>query len=550
MKTWLQAGWAFCAAASVSAAPVTFQVNMSYQITQGNFDPATGTVEARGAFQSPNTWSGGFTLTNSTAEPTIYTGTYDVSGSEGTAYGYKFVFNNNTGGGDAWEARGDRSFTLESGGQTLPTVYYNDLSGPPPAVDVTFRVDMSVQIAKGTFDPGADTVEARGSFQSPNTWTSGFNLTNSTAEPNIFSGTYTINSVTPGATVEYKFWSSSALGWEGVNNRQFAMPSNPLTLPTVFFNNDIGSAVPVTFSVDMTSQILAGKFFPDSDYVEARGSFQAPTTWTGGFTLTNNPTGENPNIYSNTYEISQAPGTRVEYKFYASGLLTWENPSSTGGGNRAFTLAATPMTLPVASFNDVLAGDILAADTLVTFSVNMTNAHAIAWNNQPAFDFNPETDSVYLNGAFTTPPWWSWSAGFGPEEYRMTNSPGTLVYSITLLMPKGSPAGVNYKYGINGGDNEAPRDQNHFRYVRSTGDYTMPMDTFGVQLVEPAVGTISIGPVIENKVLLSWWGRPGVNLQTTTTLGGAWQNVSGTAGISSTNYPVGSGNQFFRLINQ
>jgi hypothetical protein len=209
-------------------------------------------------------------------------------------------------------------------------------------------------------------------------------------------------------------------------------------------------------------------------------------------------------------------------------------------------LAATAQTLPAVYFNDVSPSDLLGADTLVTFQVNMTNAQAIAWNSNPAFVFNPATDGVYLNGAFI--PWWSWSIDFAPAEYKMTNAPGIQVYTITIPFLKGSPVGISYKYGINGGDNEAARDANHFRYIRSVGTYMMPLDTFGVQYVEPAVGDLTIGNPVNGNILLTWMGQPGVHLQSSSPGLDSWVDLMATDGQSSTNYPIGPSNTFFRLV--
>src|SRR5260370_21058697 len=52
--------------------PLIFQVNMAVQTALGNFNPATDLVEARGTF---NNWTGGFALTNSLANTTLFSGT-------------------------------------------------------------------------------------------------------------------------------------------------------------------------------------------------------------------------------------------------------------------------------------------------------------------------------------------------------------------------------------------------------------------------------------------------------------------------------------------
>ncbi len=121
-----------------------------------------------------------------------------------------------------------------------------------------------------------------------------------------------------------------------------------------------------------------------------------------------------------------------------------------------------------------------------------------------------------------------------------------------------------YKYGINGNDDEAPPNSNHVRFVRTTGAYTLPRDTFGAQLVEPSFGLLSAGPASAGSVAISWLGRPGVHLQANTALsGGTWQDLLNTDGatwtqghastnglVSVTNYPAMGAKTFFRLIKE
>lgn len=190
------------AALVAPAVPVTFQVNMFFQSSIGNFDPVHGTVKVHGSF---NGWGAGTVLTNSPASPDVYRGAVEVSAAAGSRIAYKFVYNNNAGGGDQWEANGpyavsDRLFRLDSAAQTLPLAYYNDIWDGAP-LPLTFQVDMSVQTAAGNFNPATQTVEARGKF---NGWAGGFTLTNSPANAGIYSGTVEL-AAAPGATVEYKF---------------------------------------------------------------------------------------------------------------------------------------------------------------------------------------------------------------------------------------------------------------------------------------------------------------------------------------------------------
>ncbi len=107
--------------------PLTFQVNLGVQTALGNFDPTSGTVEARGTF---NNWAAGFTLTNSVATPTLYSGTWvDTNDAVGAAIQYQFVLN-----GTTWEtAVGNRAYTLISTNeQTLPLLFFNNVSNLGP----------------------------------------------------------------------------------------------------------------------------------------------------------------------------------------------------------------------------------------------------------------------------------------------------------------------------------------------------------------------------------------------------------------------------------
>ena len=263
-----------------------------------------------------------------------------------------------------------------------------------------------------------------------------------------------------------------------------------------------------------------------------------------------NPAASNSNIYSGVWVFSDAPGTAEQYKFCIP-PSDWEAPTSTGGGNRSFNLVATngALVLPVVFFSDLNVDDLLPVDTLVTFSVSMTNA--VGTDSQV---FNPTTDGVYLNGDFMgqlsggSAGWLTWTEG-NLTPYELTNISPSLIYSITLGIPKGNSLALTYKYSINGVDNEAPSGSNHVRYIRTLGQYVLPLDQFGNQYAEPSFGNLKASPSTPGHVLVSWLGRPGVHLQTLSSLSSAvWQDHTETDGLMSTNWPAASGSLFFRLI--
>jgi hypothetical protein len=556
----LWAGLLLCTAVGASAVPVTFQVNMSYQISLGNFVPGNR-VAARGSF---NGW-GTFDLVNDGTG--VYTNTLDIAGSPTDTFDYKY-WNNGNGTGDNWEnAIGNRTFTLGSSAQTLPVKYFDDNWGtlPQPPVAITFQVDMSVQSTKGAFDSANDLVEARGSFQSPTGWSgepNAFYLTNNGA--GVYTNTYIISNTPASYDIQYKFFlatngvDTDDKGYElqSAPNRSYTMPSSAATIPVAYFNNELPLTNLVTFQVDM-------EYVPYKEAitnVEARGSFQSPTAWTGGFSLTNDPVAANPYLYTGTYNTPHLPGTVEYFKFTYQNTnnsdVHWENDP-----NRSFTLVADAQTLPEVLFNNADTNVILAADTLVTLTVSMTNAQSYP-GFTPQIIFN-QTMGVAVNGDWI--PWWggtSWNIA-PPAAFVLTNgTSGDWLYSQTVLVPKGNSLKLTYKFGIDDGanpiDNEAGFATNHVRYVRQLGNYTLPLDTFGTPVTEPPLGNVVVGTPSGGHIPVSWLGLPGAYLQTSTDVSNpaAWVSHPETAaygspsGIYSTNYPMSSGPLFFRVFKQ
>ena len=67
---------------------------------------------------------------------------------------------------------------------------------------------------------------------------------------------------------------------------------------------------------------------------------------------------------------------------------------------------------------------------------------------------------------------------------------------------------------------------------------------------EPAFGNLAVGPKSGGNVPITWLGLPHVHLQTVSSLtNSTWTDLLGTDGQNSTNYPVGAGPSYFRLIN-
>lgn|ERR1017187_7611522 len=553
---------------------VTFQVDMSVVTTNGSgiFDPSTQTVAARGTFSGWNA----FPLTNNPtgANSNLYTGTTNVAGN-GSVMQFKYTIEP----GAHYESvvlggSHNRLVTLPSNsGASLvvPVVYYNDTAPDnTPAVPVTFRVNLAQQINVGAFIPDTSLVYVRGSFNGygldtamtndPSIRTTNqFGLVNS----NVYVMSYDITG-SPGQTTDYKYYIDTGVNWEspgpGVgdpndnNNRFFNLGAAPQTLPIIFFNDAPYAPIVtnnVTFQVDMSAQALIGAFDPSTGTVELRGNFNS---WgTPQILCTNDVNASNTNLYKTVVTLTNGVGASFAYKFWAS--IANNGGYETFADNRIFFLAnASSQTLPPVFFNDQALGDYLPDDTLVTFNVNMTGAVGT-----DAHVFDPSLDQVFINGINILNGAYRFLTWDTSLPQLVENPVGSTNYTLDVTLPKGSPVALNYKYGINGVDDEAGANANHVRFVRTTGTYALPRDTFGSQLVEPSFGQLKADAAVAGHVPVSWLGRPGVYLQTGTNLL-IWTTLADTAGlgpphglnstngfVSVTNWPS-SGKAFFRLV--
>ena len=579
----LLTGVMLCAAGVVTTAQAntieTFSVDMGTNILLGTFNPppplGTGTdvVNVRGTF---NGWAATETPLVEQGSSTVFTNTVNDTV---TANGYPvlYIFNIN---GSTYEPvasfnnRAAYTPTTSGASLVLPTPFFGD-SGAQVTNNVTFQVDVSQQINLGVFTNGTSSVEVRGDF---NSWTGGASvLTNNpnimvTNEPsglvtsNVWMNTFPVVA-SPNSAQDFKYVIQPGTVWDGpstINQDSGAnrfWTSNPnnngnLTLPLVNFSDQIYAPLcSLNFSVDMSAQLYYGNWIP-GEQVYCAG---INGNWSPGALMTNNPSAVNTNIFYATviagYTSSQA------YKFtFNNGGTVYESPVSTGGNNRTLVVPSVlSYTVPTVYFSDQSIADLLTTSNLVTFTVNMTGASQ--YPSGPAF--NPSSDQVYVNGA-----WLGW-LGWNPVNlapYILSNYPvGSSNYVGQFWIPMGSPLNIVYKYGIDGSDNEAGANDNHVRFIRSTatGAYSLPVDTFGNQYVEPSFGQLAVKPASGGTVPVSWLGAPNVQLQTRTNLtSGSWVSHPETSGlvwstginstnglISVTNWPS-SGNLFIRLIQQ
>ncbi len=247
----------------------------------------------------------------------------------------------------------------------------------------------------------------------------------------------------------------------------------------------------------------------------------------------------------------------MNFKFRVNNLDSgYEQPLSTGGGNRVLTVTNGTTVVPKLFYDDEGLGDLVVAPTTVQFSLYITNGTPVGTSG--GF-FTTGTDQPYVNG-----PWhnYDWGIGQGVLLIQVGSSD---VYTNSYTFPRGSSLAVTYKYSADGPDNENGMGTNHIRYIRTyDASYAFPQDVWSstlgnipypnpgissTNLVEPSFGYLTITPPVGGTYPITWLGRPGVFLQSNPSLtGGAWTTLSGTDGTQSTNMPSAGSVQFFRLM--
>jgi len=348
---------------------ITFQVDMAEQLHIGNFaigDP----VYCEGSFEGSG-WDQTFALTEGT--PVLqngniislpYTGTYSTwSASPGAAGEFKYTYVN--GSGTQWDnpTTGDpdtgNRFVLNVAG-ALPLVNFSDVPFSNTVTNnITFEVDMSVQVLNGNFTNGTSVVSLEGDFN---------NYANSTpmieeAAPNTNIYYYTQQIIDAANAIhQFKYqiqaWPANSVGiWEspaaanefpGTANRYLHLtqtsPASYTNGPVFFSDLALGDVTPtaclVTFTVDMTPAAPGGSLdtvnsggaflggaqngYFDTVYINGvyQGYDGSYWTWPAGegnasYAMTQ--VGSSGNIYTITLPINAGQAVNLAYKYGIDG---------------------------------------------------------------------------------------------------------------------------------------------------------------------------------------------------------------------------------------
>lgn len=314
---------------------------------------------------------------------------------------------------------------------------------------VTFSVDMSTNIANGTFTNGVNTVSVAGTF---NGW-SQFGLVQSNSS-DIYTNTLVDTNNANGGVIVYQYYISDVPGGEQTadfNNRAARLPATSggsLVLPTPFYA-DLGAPVTnyVTFQVDMSEQIALGLFTNGSSTVVVQGNFNGWNSSLGPLTndlniiVTNANNIYTTNVYVGIFAMGsgsspgggQSPWAANDFKYLENG--NYEGVALTNqdsGGNRFFAFNPNSnVTLPVVFYGDAP----YAPSCQVTLAVNMSVQLAVG-------NWTP-SDGIFCAGINS-----DWN---NDTVNTMTNNPAdpnTNDYYATFTV--GQESSQQYKFTYNG----------------------------------------------------------------------------------------------------
>ncbi len=247
-----------------------------------------------------------------------------------------------------------------------------------------------------------------------------------------------------------------------------------LLLGLTLFAGTAHAQVFLTFSVDMSEEMLAGDFDPETDLVEIRGPFNG---WSGGPDWRLEPSAENDSIYVAEFEFDEIEiDSTIRFKFYAIGGNGWESDIS----NREYTITSEEFqVLPLALYNTPYW-------LYVTFLVDMEQAV-----DDGLLDV--EKDSVAMRGTFQ--PLAGDSLTWGGNRFILNpvdDDELHYLYGITVQFNYAEATGeeIAWKFVIVGEDISTVWENisNRTWTLGRDTEQELPLFTWNVTLLPPELG--------------------------------------------------------------
>ncbi|MGD8778874.1 MAG: T9SS type A sorting domain-containing protein [Ignavibacteria bacterium] len=368
------------------AATVEFNVDMRLPIMQGNVTPGTTNIYVAGNFSS---WQDGAALMDDSDSDSVYTVSIDTLTS-GTVLYYKFIYSSSDAASGSWEqfTEGD---DIGSGGNRIYGIVDDDpgltrfWENTDPNVEladgsINFGVDMQVMTEAGIYNPVADSLWVRGGF---NGWGNDFNaypedeikMNQEILNPNKWTLPIAFNQVEVGSdqlfkfyvnkidTGEVKLWTD---GYErplnvGGGNRAVAFEGIEGQEVVYYYDNvhpdwviEEGTTLEVTFSVDMSSAVIAGEeeisFNADEDpvyWLPEEPAFARVMGWVDSDTMRvlelTDP--DDDMIYTGTLTVEGPAWNAFEYRYCFYNVSEGEFKQETSGyGDYSYRVRYAAMT--------------------------------------------------------------------------------------------------------------------------------------------------------------------------------------------------------------
>jgi len=504
-------------AGAALADSTTFKVNLKVMQQAGFFNPATQTVHVRGGF---NSWGDGSPMFDADGD-FIYEGKFEAGTT--SPVGYKFVVKE--GSSVNWEDHiGDRQLVLTGSEQVLDPVEWTN--------GIRFKVNMAAPLNTGLFNPTTQFVSIMGGF---NAWAAGDSLTARKYElkdgnaDQIYDAVVSVGDF--GNKFKFTIHNNSdgkVATWEGHADRSIDLTTSTLARPENIelpWDGDPGVAVTgtVLFQVNIAPLRDSGIFDEtEGDTLQLRGEF-------------NNWSDANPelsimqqspidgNLYEIAIPITKVPGAVLNYKFYVkfnfnralwagiTGVPDWgyEEPGSTGGGNRQFEFTGVPQqSLDPVPYKDVF--NYIPDGTTVNyhFVADMRCYLRDAANNGA----DPATDTLRLH--IQDVVWHIFDDGttkfqdainlVGVTPFNFSDANGDSIYTLTLPVAGVNQNWMQYKLRWAGTEESGPGfefGRRRVRYARPDAqgnyatDYQMGVDYFSTTTDPLPIETEDSGPI-------------------------------------------------------
>ncbi len=346
----------------IQSASLILEVNMNYQITAGNFDPLLDSVDVAGSF---NGWAG--TAMTDADSDGIYN--CEITGLQaGDTAMFKFRINADWNNAE-FPNGPNRSYVLTAGVNDL-LFWYNDNAGPQ---SVTF----TVEDLGGTYQ----NIQMKGSYDS---WVLHPMFDDGT-NGDVVSGDniWTCTLMIPGGN-----WEWGAVEVDGTTelwliqgaNLQFSVLTDGSVTGTTDYVIPAPGMDVMLLHVNMNYQISLGAFNPNTDIVDAAGSFNG----FGGSGAMEDLDGDG--IYSIEIDGLTA-GNTYEFKFRIN--ANWNTAEFPNGSNRFITIVGGGADNYTYWYND----EMPPAQPDLFFSEYIEGSS----NNKALEIFNPTNDTIWLD---------------------------------------------------------------------------------------------------------------------------------------------------------